>query len=373
MPSGVPSPVGGDGEAAVARLSHLGFWMLIMLAASAAGASGVEERLLFRSDFTQDTLAQYEVLDPPDDESHWYVWGGALKQNKSVFQSAEKASDGLRNPYLGTLALVRDVSAADCSFTAVFRTGSTYGIGIVARYRGPGSFYRLVSCAAPSFGGPVTRLERWTDGEMALLGWVEGTAYHAEAPNVMRLELKGSEIRAYLNDLETPLLAATDTAHASGAAGLSLYRTSDVSFTELRLAALLTLPPLPAGRAPVLAALSASSAQPGAVLFLAGEGFEPGLSQIRLNGHAVEGLFPTSQQAVFQVPLGLAPGHYDVTVSNGARVSGKLVLTVPSVEPLLAPLASAGACPPSRDINGDGQLTVADVIRLLRLVTGLGG
>lgn len=349
-----------------AAAAAAGLWALLMAAPASA-----QSRLLFQSDFSQDTLAQYQIVDPPEDESHWYVWGGALRQNKSVFVSGGHASDGLSNLYLGTTALVQGVSTGNASITASFRSPSLFGVGVVGRYRDAGTFYRLMTCASPNFGGPITRLERWQNGELTLLAYVEGVCHAQEGLNTLRLEMVGSELRGYLNDPHVPLLVARDDALKEGLTGLSLYRTSEIQFTEVLIHELLTLPDIPDGPPPSLSALSASSARPGATLTVAGSGFLPGVSALSLGGYAVPALFPTTQQAAFQVPLGLPPGSYDVEVTNGSRKSGKLSLTVLTGGPALAPLPTSGSCGIRGDLNGDGQVTVADVLKLLRTITGL--
>ena len=196
---------------------------------------GTSARVIFASDFSKDTLDQYDILDAPDSSggpSNWIVQDGALQQTTNIYGLPDPV-DGLANPYTGTMAIAKGVSAGDCVVTMEFTPDDNDGIGLIGRYVDEGTFYRLESEVDPGNGGPITRLEVWKDGEFTVLASTTQVTYTPNVPNTFRLVFRGNQISAYVNDLSKPLLTAEDNTVQKGSVGVSLYATNAIRIANL--------------------------------------------------------------------------------------------------------------------------------------------
>jgi uncharacterized protein (TIGR03437 family) len=116
---------------------------------------------------------------------------------------------------------------------------------------------------------------------------------------------------------------------------------------------------------------------------VAGERFDAEGSRITLNDQDVPSLFTSPNQALLRLPKSLATGNYEVKVQSSETESLPVTLEVVAGEPVYDNLAFesgnsgglAGDVAPKPGTGGravgDGLLTVADALRLLRRVLGL--
>jgi hypothetical protein len=102
---------------------------------------------------------------------------------------------------------------------AISFDGTDRWLGVAGRYRDWANYYYIALRSSN-----VAQLRKLSNGSIVPLD---------EAPfsvglntwYTVRLEMNGSTLRGYINDLQTPILEATDTTHASGRPALVMHRT----------------------------------------------------------------------------------------------------------------------------------------------------
>jgi hypothetical protein len=134
---------------------------------------------------------------------------------------------------------------------------------------------------------------------------------------------------------------------------------------------------------PVMETLSKTKSLPGGTVLITGERFDPEGGKITLSELEVPSLFASPTQALFRLPRTLTAGNYAVKVKSNGTESPPLELDVIEGEPAyddlllgggaftmlagdVAPKPGTGGRP-----FGDGKLTIADALRVLRRVIGL--
>ena len=189
-------------------------------------------KVLWQSDFINKGMEQFDVYDvgpkmnpeftASSGPSNWYVRNGALHQDSNIYGNPDPPN-GMENPYTGTTAVVKDFSAQDGIFFVQFRTGDDDGISLVFRWQDEKNFMRFVSLRDPGNGGPITRLEKWTDGNFEILDSTTDVVYQQNVQETMLVVAKGSQLEAYVADLRQPLLRGTDSDPKPGRFGVALY------------------------------------------------------------------------------------------------------------------------------------------------------
>jgi hypothetical protein len=188
----------------------------------------------FQSDFSHDTLAQFEIFDaarPKEGPSRWAVRDGALHQDSNIFGLPDPP-DGMKNPYTGSLAVVRDVTASDLTFTAGFKPTDNDGVGVVFGFVDATHYDRLISIGAANNGGPITRLDRIAGDSVTVLASSPKHYAGGGAANTLRVVVRGKDITASIDDTE---LHASDPSYAGGRIGVCVYAEQGVGFTNLLL------------------------------------------------------------------------------------------------------------------------------------------
>lgn len=181
----------------------------------------------------------YDIIDAPD--AYWgpSVWRMGSDHPDFMLQtsdiwSGEWSPDPQTSAYLGSDLIMRDKTFADAVVTAAFlvrrvnwfEDSDNDGIGLVFRFQDANNYYRLLSVIE---GGPFTRLEKWVDGELTVLGfsdnpdhaYINQTGVLANDLNLLRVDKAGSRIRAYVNGEE--VFDVTDSTFSSGRVGVSTY------------------------------------------------------------------------------------------------------------------------------------------------------
>ena len=276
--------------------------LAVAVAALALGAgTAVTATVLWQSDFVNKGIEQFNIYDvgpqinpeftQSSGPSAWVVKNGALDQSSNIYGNPDPPN-GEENPYTGTQAVVKGFSAQDGIFYTQFQTRDDDAIGLVFRYQDQKNFMRIISIRDPGNGGPVTRLEKWTDGVFRTLDLTTDTVYQQNVRETMLVVAKGGQVEAYLGDLSQPLLKGTDPDPKPGSFGIALYAMSGVGIS--------TLTALTPESNLYLAKLSDKSGAPIAGLWVS-------LSQ---NGKPVTGAYsnPSGQAMFVDVPAGV----YDI-------------------------------------------------------------
>jgi hypothetical protein len=184
---------------------------LILTAVGLAGtlltAGAAKATVLWQSDFIKKGIEQFDIYDvgpqinpeftQSSGPSKWYVKNGALHQDSNIYGNPDPA-DGSINNYTGTHAVVKDFTAQDGIFFIQFRTGDDDGISLVFRWQDQKNFMRFISLRDPGNGGPVTRLEKWTDGVMTILDSTTDVVYQQNVRETMLVVAKGAQMEDYV-------------------------------------------------------------------------------------------------------------------------------------------------------------------------------
>lgn len=220
-------------------MQRLGFLVVV---AFFLFTEAVSARVLWQSDFLKKGIEQFDIYDVgpqmnPDFEmrsgpSKWYVKNGALHQDSNIY-GVPDPPNGMENPYTGTTAVVKDFSAQDGVFFIQFRTGDDDGISLVFRWQDEKNFMRFISLRDPGNGGPITRLEKWTNGNFEILDSTTDVVYQQNVQETMLVVARGSQIEAYVADLNRPLLKGTDSNPKPGRFGVGLYAEHPIDITNL--------------------------------------------------------------------------------------------------------------------------------------------
>ncbi|MGQ9523493.1 MAG: carboxypeptidase regulatory-like domain-containing protein [Armatimonadota bacterium] len=207
-----------------------------------SGCPAAHSAVLWKSDFVNKGIEQFDIYDvgpqmnpeftASSGPSKWYVSNGALHQDSNIYGKPDPPN-GMENPYTGTTAVVKDFSAQDGIFFVQFRTGDDDGISLVFRWQDEKNFMRFVSLRDPGNGGPVTRLEKWTDGNFEILDFTTDVVYQQNVQETMLVVAKGSQVEAYVADLGQPLLKATDSDPKPGRFGVALYAEHPIDINVL--------------------------------------------------------------------------------------------------------------------------------------------
>ena len=134
---------------------------------------------------------------------------------------------------------------------------------------------------------------------------------------------------------------------------------------------------------PAIRSLSRVGATAGSTITLTGERMDPEDGQVLLGESVIPALFTSPTQAVFRIPSALSPGSYPLSLRTGGTRSAPIEFTILPGDTVYEPL-SQSSCPDvglPGDVSprpgsggrlfGDGQVNLADAIRILRRVLGL--
>lgn len=300
-----------------------------LLGAMAAGAMLLSTpsyaTTLWQADFVNKGLEQFQIDDinvnvnpdyfepPSGAPSKWSVSNGALDQSSNIYGNpdpccGDKFTARHEDTYTGTAATAKDFSALDGIFYMQFKTNDDDGIALVFRYQDEKNYLRFYSMIDGGNGGPVTRIEKWTNGVMNILAIIpdeddfEGEpkdapfVYRQNVRETMLCTAKGPDIACYVGDLNTPVLTATDSDPKPGSFGVSLYAMEGVNITQL-------------------SALTPDSSLYVATLNdTAGKPINGTFATLLKNGQSVAGGFTNpSGQVVF---LDQAPGTYQISLGG---------------------------------------------------------
>ena len=225
VPAFVVTDLGGSGDTGVycraatdARFRALGAW-----------DAAIESHLLAESFADAGAIDDWTVVDEPPSTtqtSNWHVAGGQLHQTSNIYGFA---GGPYRDP--GTYAVaVTDDDWHDYRVSVRIMSGDDDAVGIIARHRDNGTFYRLSMDAERGY----RRLIRVVDDETTLL-WEADTGFDPSSESILSLDCVGDRLTGYLNGAE--LFSLTDPAISSGRAGVYCRANRAVAFHELRVTA----------------------------------------------------------------------------------------------------------------------------------------
>lgn len=199
--------------------------------AGGSGGSGIT--LPFADDFGDGNFDGWAIVNETPTAGSWSVAGGELRQTTQI----ESVQSFEESYHLGSYAwLTGGTGLADYRVSARLRrvgTGRPESLGLLFRYTGPDSYYRVT--LNPRYG--FARLERRQNGLFFTLA-ASAIGYDPAAPFVLEVDALGSDLRVSLDGV--PLLAARDAVHASGSVGLFSQASSgfdDVSIVAASTAA----------------------------------------------------------------------------------------------------------------------------------------
>jgi hypothetical protein len=177
-----------------------------------------------------DALARWEIVDPadllPEDRSIWSVEDGALMQSRT-------AAAGDPNTY-ETMALTGDPAWTNYTVSANVYDQNNATFGLIARRQGI-SFYRYRMIADQFEATPKQILEKVVDGVATPLATRAGPGYARRQWHTIAMTVDGPSIRV---TLDGALIAeATDTALASGQAGLYTRALGGIRFDDVTVTA----------------------------------------------------------------------------------------------------------------------------------------
>jgi hypothetical protein len=262
-------------------------------------------KVLWQSDFINKGIEQFDIYDvgpqmnpefsQRSGPSKWYVKNGALHQDSNIY-GVPDPPNGMENPYTGTTAVVKDFTAQDGIFFIQFRTGDDDGISLVFRWQDEKNFMRFISLRDPGNGGPITRLEKWTDGNFTILDSTTDVVYQQNVQETMLVIANGNQLEAYVADLTKPLLKGVDPDPKPGRFGVGLYAEHPIDINALRALSL--------DSSLYVATLKNKDGQPLG-------GYWASLSS---NGKPIAGIYTNPDgQAVF---LDLPAGTYDLSTAG---------------------------------------------------------
>jgi len=200
----------------------------------------------------------YDIFDTPNpywlghSKSIWTIsaaYPGYMLQTNNIWETGPGYTDPNTGYFKGSNLVLKDKSLSNFSFTAcfgsqsenyIFQGSDDDGIGIVFRYQDEDNYYRLISVRDPDENGPFTRLEKWTNGNLTVLGLSQDPddAYKdvlndglvTGDSNEFKVEANGTNIKAYLrvyvnNELiiDRLIFDVSDSTFASGRVGISTY------------------------------------------------------------------------------------------------------------------------------------------------------
>jgi hypothetical protein len=196
-------------------------------------------------------LFVYDIYDTESPSgasaSDWKIADGYLKEGSDIYRTGGSTNPDT-NLARGSNLIMKNRTFSDGILTVGFGvdTGSftgtdNDGIGVIFRYQDENNFYRVMSVRDDYWDkGPWTRLEKWVDGVLTVLG--SSTApedvYKSAADddmqtgdiNEFQVEVQGTQIKVYLRQYENGSWASpkqifdvTDSQFSSGRVGVSTY------------------------------------------------------------------------------------------------------------------------------------------------------
>lgn len=215
------------GQTLTVRYSKLTGSNVTLQAATLQGGGGTGLGLPFSDNFGGGNSNGWTFVNQTPTAASWNFAGGELRQT-AIVESVDSFEESY---HLGTYSwLPSGVSLSDYIFSVdISRTNVSRpeSLGILFRYRDPDNFYRLTINARQGF----MRLEKREDAVYFTLavnafGLDPGSSFNLLA------DLSGADIRVSVDG--TPVLAASDTAHASGSIGM--FTQSPATFDNVLVA-----------------------------------------------------------------------------------------------------------------------------------------
>lgn len=221
------------------------------------------------SDGFDDALDAWTVVDDTyfgaparSGPGRWVVEDGILRQTSNIWIGDPPLEFEI---YLGTHAVTGNDGWRDYSMNVDAYSSDNDGIGILFRYKDPLNYYRFLLMQDAMNGGPVSRIERRTNGVFETLAENRADPAIPSGWFTMTADIRGDSVSTYINGER--MFALRDTAASAitgGKVGLSVYANSGAHFDNLLVSAdpnvreAPTLPP-PAARGPYLQRPSPSS------------------------------------------------------------------------------------------------------------------
>jgi hypothetical protein len=184
---------------------------------------------LFSDSFdTASALKSWQIVDVqqplPGEESVWRIEGGRLLQDRTA---------RAYNPdFRDTMAVTGDSSWTDYTVSAQVYDAANATVGLVARRQG-NSFYRFRWFADGVSGDRKLAIEKVVDGTVTELARASAPGYQHYRWYTIGLSVSGSQITALVDG--SPVLQASDTALASGQAGVTTVAFGAVSFDDVQI------------------------------------------------------------------------------------------------------------------------------------------
>ncbi|MDJ0906416.1 MAG: sulfatase-like hydrolase/transferase, partial [Woeseiaceae bacterium] len=183
----------------------------IQAATLAGGSAGLG--LPFADDFDDGDSNGWSVVNETPSAAAWNAGSGKLVQSNPI----ESTASFEESFHLGSFAwLQAGATLTDYRFSVDverFGNGRAESLGVVFRYRNPDDYYRFTMNTRYGF----SRLEKRAGGVFSTLA-VNAVGDNPAAPFTVSVEVEGPDIRVSKDG--ALVLAATDSAHASGSVGL---------------------------------------------------------------------------------------------------------------------------------------------------------
>lgn len=202
--------------------------------------TGRPPRKLFAAGFTSQSLARFEVVDDPQAGATASTWSFDAQRGWVVQGSVVGSGDATTDPTKpGTALVLRDPrgpgSPRDLVLSAVQRSGSAGGMGLVFRWQDAQNFYFFLMHRDP----PLRILAKKVGGTFAHLTplAVDSQAgFAADVAQEVRLTVVGERFEVAV-DGDSPLAGADADLPFSGRVGLLSWRNDDTAIERMELLA----------------------------------------------------------------------------------------------------------------------------------------
>ena len=219
------------GQALTVRyIKETGSNITLQAASLSGGSAGLS--LPFTDNFDDGDSNGWLLVNETPSAAEWSAGSGALAQSNSV----ESTASFEESFHLGSWAWLQAGSTlSDYRFSVDverFGDGRAESLGVLFRYQDPDNYYRFTMNTRYGF----SRLEKRDGGVFSTLA-VNAIGDDPAVPLTLTADVDGPDIRISLDG--SVVLAATDTAHASGSVGL--FTQSPTRFDNV------VINPIPAG------------------------------------------------------------------------------------------------------------------------------
>ncbi len=168
---------------------------------------------------------EWTVVDDAPGPSHWFVTGGALRQDSNIYRGGDEYTW-----FQGSHIVAGKSDWRDYRVSVQVKSDDDDGWGVLLRYNSPKEYYRFVTVADSGNRGPFMRLEKLAGDKPVLLA-EEKSAFVPGKECSVEFSASGDRLEVRFDG--KLVLQARDSALKSGRFGFMAYANSGVSFRNV--------------------------------------------------------------------------------------------------------------------------------------------